>query len=338
MSNLISAVSLGLGATPSSFSRFRPANLPGAILGYSSRHHVSISANPLAAGVTPQAVTFGGTRLDLTDVPAVLIVIDGTGIVGTATFKISVDGGLSFPVIGQTVQSSITFTTPTYPSIINNLVANFPAGTYTLGDTYTARTSVIVGQGSATGGAKNLVASTTAKQPIIAWNAGGMPVIRFDGVANTMKCTAAEVIQVEQIFALFKSNSANTSGGAGTYFDGVAGNLMRLFRSAAAALSMTSDGANTIVSSAVTPQAFHVWEIGFNAANSYGKQDNVQVLATGNAGAGNGGGLTIGTFGDGVSGPIDMDFIELWGFNPALSAANTTAMYDYMAAIKARLV
>lgn len=323
----IGLTSLGLGATPAGFARFNPANLPGALIGYQSRHHVTISTNPLAAGTTPQAVTFTGARTNLTDVPALVIAIDGTGIVATATFKVSVDGGATFPVTGQTVQSSVTLTTP---AIVNGLIVNFPAGTYTSGDTYTAQASVIFSQGSAT---SNVSQGTSTKQPIINWNSGGMPMITFDGVDDFLSVAGVgSIVQDEQIFAVFKCNDSNNA----TLLDGQSLNSMRLFRTGATQLSMYA-GAQ-INTSAVTPEAWHVHEMYYNDnAPSYYKQDNVEK-ASGDIGASNGGGVTLGAAGVTGVAPSAISFVEYWLFQPALSAANTQRMYDYMANIRNQLV
>lgn len=80
-------------------------------------------------GTTPQAVTLTGTPV--ASPTSISISITSTGAVGAAQFSWSLNG---------VVQQSAQTVTSTFVLGSTGLTANFPAGTYTSGDTYTSST------------------------------------------------------------------------------------------------------------------------------------------------------------------------------------------------------
>lgn len=108
----------------------RVAGIPVMI---SDRCPISFPVAPTASGTTPPALTITGESTMAID--SVLVDIQAGGAVGTATFRYSFDGGLSY-------SESAVQTAATYEMKLNGaatgLVLNFPAGTYNADNLYTS--------------------------------------------------------------------------------------------------------------------------------------------------------------------------------------------------------
>lgn len=85
-------------------------------------------------GASPNAPYGTATATGSTG-PIVVIVLGGS--VGTATFQVSLDGGVSFSAV---ITTAATYTIPN-----SNLVLNFGAGTYVAGDTYIGAITTSIG-------------------------------------------------------------------------------------------------------------------------------------------------------------------------------------------------
>ncbi len=167
----------------------------------------------------------------------------------------------------------------------------------------------------------HLSQSTAGFRPLLELTQqNGKPSVRTDGVDDYLRATFT-LIQPTQMVMVVKRGTL-------TILDGVTINSMTVFNSGGSNYTMYAGSNGPVV--ALDNTAFHVLSFLFNGATSRAAVDN-GTPATGDVGAGNGGGLTVGARGDlGVFGVND--YAEILVYNSALSSANLTALAQYLGA------
>lgn len=148
---------------------------------------ITIDGTPVAAGTAPPAVTWSGALTAAANyVP--FLQCDGAGVRAVATFKVSWDGGATFPLTGQAISSgSLALTTP----LGNTLTVSFPSASYLTDNTYTAVCSTWVDQ---SGNGLDFSNSTAGSQPRIIYQAlNGHLGIKFDGTDDFLRATTVAV-------------------------------------------------------------------------------------------------------------------------------------------------
>ena len=239
---------------------------------------ILLGTTPLAAGTTPQAVTWSGA---LSQAIGLQLNIDGTGARGTATFKWSINNGATFVATGVLTAATVDLATPG-----GTVTVAFPVGTYTALDTYKATVQTW------TAGTYALTQATVTKQPLysVAGGSNSQPCLIFDGTDDNLSATFA-LAQPHHVMFVGKWGGSGT----GTIICG-ADNIMRIWRSNATTVNYFS-GAQIVVAS-VTPDSWHVYDVLFSGASSFLFEDGVSK-DTSNVGTGAASGLTIGGFTDG---------------------------------------
>jgi len=163
-----------------------------------------------AAGTTPPAVTLTGTpnaSAYNTSIGTASIEIDITtgGARGTALFTWKLNG-----VVQQTGQT----TAATFALGTTGVTANFPTGTYTNNNVYTANTTVSAWADNTATGA-NVTQATSTLQPVYVGSGGGggQPYIASVSGATTLlkHATLPSIAQGTEQFAVARANVA--SGG-----------------------------------------------------------------------------------------------------------------------------
>lgn len=157
----------------------------------------------------------------------------------------------------------------------------------------TIATGVSIWADTSTGGGLSVAQAVTSKQPgFTAANAafGGAPTVDPDGVDDFLQGIWT-LNQPEHVFLVGKWNVAFAA--ADTMIDGGA-NISMLFDRAGAAQLNQYAGA-FVVDTTATPLTPHVHELIYDGASAAVLADGV-VKMTGNVGATNAGGLTIGSF------------------------------------------
>ncbi len=176
----------------------------------------------------------------------------------------------------------------------------------------------------ASGAGHNLTQATTANKP--AWSAtsgpASHPCVTSDGVNDELQA-AFTLAQPTQVFVIWKAITLAFGTGI---MDGVGGNKLRIYEGSSTAFVMNA-GTDLTVNN-LTPTLFHMGTALFNGGSSTYKQDGVSK-ASGNAGSATSGGLTLFTFGDGSSNPINASVCEVIIFPSAVSAFNENAILEY---------
>lgn len=180
------------------------------------------------------------------------------------------------------------------------------------------------------GNGRDASQATAAKKPtFIANGQNGKGVVRFDGVDDWLQALFT-LNQPTEIFSVHRYRSARV--GDDTAFDGsVALNTMRLFRGDATTYGFAQMYAGAVGprNDAVTVEQWHLYRCLFNGASSEMSVDS-GTAATGDPGAGNGGGVTLGSTAAGAAGFGPVDIAEILLYDSALSTANRQKVEAYL--------
>lgn len=204
------------------------------------------------------------------------------------------------------------------PSDLPNLAAWFRFG---LG--ITAVSGAISQWDDASGNARHLIQATGANQPTLQ-NTGA---VLFDGVAQYLKCASFTLTQPETVYALMKS----VTFPAGTYnFDGNTANTGAL-RSLGGGTSLGLNAGAGLTGPVYVGGVYNVVSAVFNGASSVVQLD-YRAPTTGNAGASNMSGFTLGARGDGaVSTNIEVKEVVI--LSAAHDALTRALVISYLARV-----
>lgn len=184
------------------------------------------------------------------------------------------------------------------------------------------------------GNGRNLTQGTGVKQPVVTSAAiNGQPSITFDGSNDALAATGFGIVQPTDIYFVMKF-MADPGAFDKTFIDGAGtGNTMRVYRNGGTSnpghVSMFAG--TGINGSTGTPDSWHYYRVQFNGASSQIDQDGASQV-TGNCGANNGGGLTLGAFGDQTIQWANVSFTEVVLFSRLLTTAEKTLLNSYFKA------
>jgi hypothetical protein len=183
-----------------------------------------------------------------------------------------------------------------------------------------------------------MVQATALKRPVFnatgGGQAGNLPYLQGDGISKSLQGAWALTQPNEQFFVL--AGNFIFSGVAGdTMFDGATGNKGRMYIGTTTQGHILSNGATDLLGS--FPGGFVPWQTYnalFNGASSnllVGQQVDGLGFMPGDAGANNAGGMTLFTFGDGVSNPSNVQVSEIV-ITTGATASQQNQIVQYLAA------
>lgn len=176
------------------------------------------------------------------------------------------------------------------------------------------------------GNANHVTQATAAARPIFKVNiVNGQPVVRFDGLDDWMATGAFTLNQPEMIFVVWK----RAIGVIGYLIDGLAENSgslyagvttindVRLYAGASLVGAIGNDGAFLITGALANGASSQIWKNGTS-------------IATGDSGASNMGGVTLGATGTSHTDPLAGDTPEIIIYDSVLSNANRNQVTSYL--------
>jgi len=172
------------------------------------------------------------------------------------------------------------------------------------------------------GSGHDLLQATGTKQPL--YQSTG---ILFDGVDNCMKTAAFTLNQPEIIYLVFKSVTWTND----EYFiDGNANDSRVIYQRGATPQIAINAGALVNYNNAATIGSFHIMVAQFNGASSKLRINDTTV--TGNYGANNAGGITMGSRASQLVQFSNVEFKEAIFRNAVDNASDEAAIYAYLKA------
>ncbi len=163
---------------------------------------------------------------------------------------------------------------------------------------------------------RNVVNATAGKRGTLKTNIqNGLSVVRFDGISQFL---ASATFTLNQPFTRVSVFQQRTYVGNSHIFSGFSTNCGLYQDGSNPRVSMFA-GLGNAGSVNVTLNTFHVLVEVFNGASSFSVLDNGTPSATGNPGANNLSGLTIGAFAGGASGWSAIDVGEVVMYSSALT-------------------
>jgi hypothetical protein len=172
---------------------------------------------------------------------------------------------------------------------------------------------------------------TSASGPTYTTNAlNGRPVYRF---TPSNVCGAAfSLVQPTHVFGVFRNHVPPPT--TGTWFDGAAGNTLRLYtdgdgvlatrlRTYAGGPGPNSDATDDYVAGFILVDVLY-------SGSSSALATNGTLRASGDAGANDAGGLTLNGFGGTTATGMAVDWAEMLIFNAALSPGDRAAVTSYL--------
>ena len=166
--------------------------------------------------------------------------------------------------------------------------------------------------------------------------AGFQPALNATGAANGGACVVGDgsddfltvaftLVQPEEIWTAAKMAAGTT----GTIFDGGASNnVMRFYRTGPTQQGMYA-GSAQLTPGVETPTAWHIYRAKFAGASSLLDIDNVNKISA-DAGASNGGGITLFAMGGGVFDWSATSIAETMVFSAALPSSEASRVYASM--------
>lgn len=168
---------------------------------------------------------------------------------------------------------------------------------------------------------RNLTQGTGGKEPI--YKVGiqnNLPVVRFDGTNDFLASASFTLNQPTEIYAvlIYRSAAINVVSIAGT------GAAFLNYRTASTTISLFAG--STAPSATTTPEAWHLYRALLNGASSDIDVDG--ATTTGNAGATNPGGITLGSNQAGAaSAQVDIGEVVVYAASLALADRATLRTY-----------
>ncbi len=175
------------------------------------------------------------------------------------------------------------------------------------------------------GNGNDATQGTGAAKPTYKTNIlNGKPIVRFDGTDDNLRTANFGLVQPEHVFCVFKLKRDTVND---TLFDGLGGNLMRFYRSGAGpVLGLYAGGA--VGSIAVATTDFYIGSCLFNGVSSE-LRINGGSTVSGDVGANNASGVTLGAYGTVVD-FAETDIAEIFIYDSALSTANRLSVERYL--------
>jgi hypothetical protein len=174
------------------------------------------------------------------------------------------------------------------------------------------------------GNSRHLVQATGTNQPAL--NANGS--ILFDGVDNFMKCAAFTLNQPETVYLLFRQV---TWSDVLRVCDGDTLNTGAIFQNGVSPQIRAHAGLNTGLNGNLAVNAYGAVAAVFNGASSL-TQVNSTAVVTGNGGASNMGGFTLGADGNGAQ-VTNIEVKEAILYAAAHDAATRAAVIGYLMSV-----
>ena len=196
-----------------------------------------------------------------------------------------------------------------------------PVAWFRQGQGITITGSGVSSWADATGLGHHLLQGTDAARPAL--QADGS--ILFNGTSHFLKCSAFTLNQPETVFILFKSVSWTNQD---HIYDGNTLNNVLLYQNGSTPQLNIYAGSPTGSVTSLAVGAYGVTAAVINGASS-SLQHNLNTPATGNAGAGNRSGFTLGAAGDG-SLPANIQVLEVIIFPTAHDATTRARVANYL--------
>lgn len=173
------------------------------------------------------------------------------------------------------------------------------------------------------------IQATLARQPTIISSAiNGLSARRLDGVAQLMVSTYT-LIQPETVFLVYKSITIGAAATNDIIFDGASGvATMALISDTTTKTTMNAGSSIAASATAIANGAYAYVTCQFNAASSFLNVAGSQLIS-GQVGAGNGGGMTLGAL-QNISRPTNIEVAEVLIYSTAVSAANIAIIETYL--------
>jgi hypothetical protein len=294
-----------------------PSDIPGLVLWLRSDTGVTtVMSAVAAAGTAPPAVTLTGVPI-----PGLSVEIDITtpGLRGVALFQWK---------LGGVVQATLQLTGANV-TLNSTLVAQFPAGTYSADNVYTATVQVSAWSDQS-GNGNNVLQATSANQPgytvnDISW--AGRPSLAFGGTQwLAAGATLPNLAQPSTIYAMCLLTSNGTPQWA---YDGQTARCAILWNGTPV---WTTFAGTSLIGTTAASRAASVTASIFNGASSQFFQNNSATnLEAGNPGAANLQGVVIGAATN-FSSAITGSYAEFVAYAGAHTAAQRALIFRYAAA------
>ena len=177
------------------------------------------------------------------------------------------------------------------------------------------------------GNGNDLTQGVGVKQPTYKISiVNGKPIVRFDGIDDFLAVGFA-LVQPEHVFYVFNL----VVDAAGVYMsDGSGVNLMGFLRDGAGPTVGLFAGAVGVGLRPINIGTFHIASCLFNGASSEIRIDGGND-DTGNVGANDGAGISLGMLGNGTTNAAQVDFAEVIVYSSALSDGNRGLVEIYLA-------
>ena len=194
-----------------------------------------------------------------------------------------------------------------------------PAAWYESSQGVTSSLTLVSQWSDISGNNRHLLQASAGQKPIVLPNLiNGFPAIRFDGVDDYLKATAFTLNQPETMFLVFKNITYGTSGVHDIVADGNTAGSMTV-GSILAASTGISAGSAIAVAQGINNGVYGVSCFRWNGASSFIRNNGVEIK-TGNVGANNAGGLTLGALGNNTR-ATNIEVAELIIFSTAISTS-----------------
>lgn len=285
------------------------------------------------AGVTVSATVTAGQVPDRIDFvldpgPSEVVVATDSASPFSQTWTVAEDLG-AHTLVARFVYGSGSVDSAAVDVYINTVVPAFWLDGATVA---VADGAAIATWPDSSGAGNDAVQATAAEKPTFRLTGGSnsLPCVETDGAAapnNDNLQGSFTLNQPVHLFVVMKALTAPSTNDS--FLDGASGNTMRLIANNATDIGIFCGTAT--LAKTTTPTSWHIYEAQCNGASSKFRVDD-GTYATGNSGAANPGGITIGCFGDGSSAPADARFAEIIGFAEILDAAGIAANLAYLRA------
>ena len=283
----------------------------------------------VAAGTTPPTVTLSGTA---TAAVNLRIEITAGGALGAATYRLSLDGGITFPTTGTTSASEGPF---------SGITVAFGAGTYTANNTYASnvRINAATSRESAAGtvdALKTAFQSTVTNQPRLVLSDpayGGKPSLDFSESASVQLATSVWGTALAQPSTYFFVGRYPMIGGNPIAFDAPAGARNVLFSLSASTPFNVSIGAGSFPASPVPGTwtgSVDIVVVQFNGAATTSYLNTAASVVTSNPGTQGATRLFVGGGNTGASGWRSTES-QIVAFSGALTLADINTMASFLA-------
>jgi hypothetical protein len=174
------------------------------------------------------------------------------------------------------------------------------------------------------GNGRNAIQAAAGQRPLYMTGiANGLPVVRFDGVDDTMRTALFGLVQPEHVFTVFQQRDAV---GAGTFIDGDGPDSMTVSHQNAIAETRIFAG-GVVLTIASDLVDFHTWTCLFNGAGSLLRQDGGGEVS-GNIGASNANRVRFGS--RGVDRFSNVDIAEVIIYSDAKPAGEQAEVEAYL--------